>query len=100
MDLDALTRKYMNRFVNEEKLGETFTHMGKFGRVTIFMFTFVPESAVVRTEVCVKAGKLIGFTPEKAPLEDEWGYTAENYEEELTAEDYARIDRYLGGIMA
>jgi len=100
MTLEELTRKYNNRFVDDEKLSETFSHMGKFGRVTVFMFSFDTENATVRTEVCVKGRKLIGFTPEKEPRVDEWSYTAEGYEEDLTEEEYARIDLYLASIMA
>ena len=99
MTLEKLTDKYMNRLTDEEKVGATFAHMGKFGKVTVFMFSFETESALVRTEVCIKGGKIIGFTPEKEPLQDDWGYTAEDYTEEVTAEEFARIDLYLASVL-
>lgn len=100
MTLEELTRKYTDRFVDEEKVSERFTHMGKFGRVLVMMFSFETENAVVRTEVCLKGGKIIGFTPEKEPREDEWGYGTEGYTEEVTEEEFARIDLYLNSVMA
>ncbi len=100
MTLEDLTRKYMNRLTDEEKVSQTFTHMGKFGRVTVFMFSFETESALVRTEVCIKGGKIIGFTPEKEPVQDVWGYTSEDYTEDITEEDFTRIDLYLNSVMA
>lgn len=100
MTLEELTRKYADRFVNEEKVNDTFTHMGKFGKITAFMFTFETENARVQTELCIKGGKIIGLTPEKEPVEDVWGYTAEEYTEEITPEEIFRIDRYLNSVMA
>ena len=100
MTQQDLEQTYINRFLDEEKVSDTFTHMGKFGRMTLFMFTFTTENATVRTELCVKGGKLVGFTPEKEPLVDDWGYTAEDYTEEITEEEYVRIGRYLASVMA
>jgi len=100
MTLNELEAKYTGQFVNEEKISETFTYMGKFGRVIIYMFTFETEHSVVRTEVCLKAGKIIGFTPEKEPLQDVWGFTAEDYEEDVTEEELARIHLYLASVLA
>ena len=100
MTLEELTRKYADRFVNEEKVNDTFTHMGKFGKITAFMFAFETENARVQTELCIKGGKIIGLTPEKEPVEDVWGYTSEEYTEEITPEELFRIDRYLHSVMA
>ena len=100
MTLNELEAKYTGKFVNEEKISETFTYMGKFGRVIIYMFTFETENSVVRTEVCLKAGKIIGFTPEKEPLEDIWGYVSEDYTEDVTEEEFSRINLYLASILA
>ena len=101
MTLDALIQSYMDRPVDMEIIEERFTHMGKFGKITVYGFSFDTENAVINTEVCVKYGKISGFTPEKEPKEDEWGYLPEEaYTEELTDDDCARIGRYLDTILA
>ena len=100
MTQQDLEQAYINRFLDEEKVSDTFTHMGKFGRITAWLFSFESETATVRTEVCVKGGKIIGLTPEKEPLQDDWGYTSEEYEEGLSAEDLSRIQRYLNSVLA
>ena len=100
MTLEELTNAYMDRAVDDEKISQSFTHMGKFGRITAWLFSFESETSTVRTEVCVKGGKIIGLTPEKEPLQDDWGYTPEEYEEGLTAEDLSRIQRYLNSVLA
>ena len=48
----------------------------------------------------MEGGKLIGLTPEKEPRQDDWSYTSEEYEEDLTAEDLSRIRRYLNSVLA
>jgi hypothetical protein len=101
MTLDALTQAYMGRAVDIEIIEERFTHMGKFGKITVYGFSFDTENASIHTEVCVKGGKISGFTPEKEERIDEWGYAPEEaYTEELTDEDCARIARYLDTILA
>lgn len=101
MTLDALTQAYMDRAVDIEIIEERFTHMGKFGKITVYGFSFDTETAAIHTEVCVKQGKISGFTSEKEPREDEWGYPPEeSHTEELTEEDCARIGRYLDSVLS
>ena len=100
MTLELLTQKYVGLPVDIEKTEETFTHMGKFGKVTVYSFSFDTENATVHTEVCVKGGKIVGFTPEKEPRQDEWGYgPEEEFTEEITPEECARVDLYLASIL-
>ena len=40
MTLDALTEAYMGRAVDIEIIEERFTHMGKFGKITVYGFSF------------------------------------------------------------
>ena len=101
MTLEALTQSYMGRAVDIETIEERFTHMGKFGKITVYGFSFDTENASIHTEVCVKSGKISGFTPEKEERIDEWGYPSEEeFTEELTDEDCSRIARYLDTILA
>ena len=101
MTLDALTQAYTDRSVDIEIIEERFTHMGKFGKITVYGFSFDTENATIHTEVCVKHGKVFSFTSEKEPREDEWGYAPEEkFTEELTEEDCFRISRYLDTILA
>ena len=100
MTLEQLTEKYMNRPVNVELIEEKFLHMGKFGKITVYGFTFENDSASVSVEFCVNGGKLTGFTPEKAPRSDEWGYSSEEYSEDFTAEDCSSMDRYFNTILS
>lgn len=101
MTLESLTQKYTGLRVDEERIENAFRHMGKFGKTTGYGFSFETENAVVNVEVCVNRGKIIGFTPEKEPYVDEWGYgSEEEFTEELTPEDCARIDLYLASVLA
>ena len=101
MTLEALIQSYMDRRVDIELIEERFTHMGKFGKITVYGFSFDTENASIHTEVCVKTGKVSGFTSEKEPREDEWGYLPEEeYTEDLTEDDCRRIGRYLDTILA
>lgn len=100
MTFEDVSRKYMDRAVDVERVEQAFRHMGKFGRITGYGFSFETESALIQAEVCVKGGKIVGLTPEKSPRVDEWGYGPEEYEEELTEEDCARLDLYLASVLA
>jgi len=100
MNLEELTQKYTGLAVDGERIEETFRHMGKFGKVTVYGFSFETDNSTVNMEVCVKGGRVVGFTPEKEPREDEWGFGSEEpYEDELTAEECGRIDRYLASVL-
>lgn len=101
MTLDELAAKYANLPVDEERIEKNFRHMGRFGRTTVYTFSFETENAAVTAEVCVKGGRLSGFNPEKEPREDEWGFGAsEPYQEDFTAEECDRLDRYLASVLA
>ena len=100
MTLEQLTEKYMNQSLNVELIEEKFLHMGKFGKITVYGFTFETDTASVSVEFCVKGGKFTGFTPEKTPRNDEWGYTYEEYSEEITSDEYASMDRYFSTILS
>ena len=101
MTLDALTQAYTGQAVDIELIEERFTHMGKFGKITVYGFSFDTENASIHTEVCVRAGKISGFTPEKEPREDDWGYAPEEeFTKELTGDDCRRLARYLDTILA
>lgn len=101
MTPESLMEKYTDRPVDPERIEELFLHMGKFGKMTGYSFSFETDNATVSVEVYVKGGRITGFTPEKEPRVDEWGYGApEEYTEALTAEECSRIDRYLAGILA
>lgn len=101
MDIHDLAQKYTGRGVDGERIEELFRHMGKFGKMTVYGFAFETDNANVSMEVCVKGGKIVGFTPEKEPrVADEWGFGAEEpYTEELTPEECGRIDRYLASVL-
>ena len=100
MTLEELARKYNGLAVDVERTEELFRHMGKFGKVTVYGFSFETDNSTVHMEVCVKGGKIEGFTPEKEPREDEWGFgAAEEFVEELTAEECSRADRYLASVL-
>lgn len=100
MTYEELTRKYTDRAVDPERIEQAFRHMGKFGKITGYGFSFETETATIHAEVCVKGGKIVGFTPEKEPRVDDWGYGPEEYEEEITPEEYARLDLYLASVLA
>lgn len=100
MTYEELTQKYTDRTVDIEHVEQAFRHMGKFGKITGYGFSFETENSVISAEVCVKGNKIVGFTPEKAPRVDDWGYGPEGYEDEITAEEYARLDLYLASILA
>ena len=100
MSLEQLTEKYMNLPVDAELIEEKFLHMGKFGKITVYGFSFDTDCSRISVEFCVKGGKFAGFTPEKEPLSDEWGYSFEEYSEEFTPDECSRIDRYFATILA
>ncbi len=101
MTLEELAKKYDNAPVNEDRVASTFHSMGKFGQIFVHTFSFDTENASVSAEVCIKHGKMVGFTPEKSPRQDEWGFDAgEAFTEELTQDDLLRLDQYLGSVLA
>ena len=100
MTVEQLTEKYMNLPVDIERIEEKFLHMGKFGKITVYGFSFETDGSSVSVEFCVKAGKFAGFTPEKEPRSDEWGYSLEEYTEEFTSDECSRIGRYFDTILA
>lgn len=101
MTLEELNRKYENLPVDGEQIGEVFAYMGRFGRNTLYSFSFETDNASIQAELCVKDGRIIGINPEKEPREEEWGYPAEEpYTEELTDEDCRRMDRYIASVLA
>ena len=101
MTLEELAIKYENARVNEDRLNAVFRNMGKFGPMFVYGFSFETDNAAVSAEVCIKHGKMVGFTPEKTPRQDEWGYDAgEDFTEELTADDLHRLDQYLASVLA
>lgn len=101
MTLDELAIKYDSAPVNEDRVNAVFRSMGKFGPIFVHTFSFDTDNATISAEVCIKHGKMIGFTPEKAPRQDEWGFDAgEGFTEELTDEELGRLDQYLGSVLA
>ena len=101
MTLEELAAKYDGAAVSEERVNATFRSMGKFGQIFVHTFSFETDNAAISAEVCIKHGKMVGFTPEKTPRQDEWGFDAgEDFAEELTPEDLDRLDRYLGSVLA
>ena len=100
MTIEQLTEKYMNLPVDTERIEEQFLHMGKFGKLTVYGFSFETDSSCVSVEFCVKGGKFAGFTPEKEPRDDEWGYSLEEYSEDFTSDECSRMDRYFSTILA
>ena len=101
MTLEELAAKYDGAPVSEERVSATFRSMGKFGQIFVHLFSFDTDNATISVEVCIKHGKMIGFTPEKAPRQDEWGFDAgEDFTEELTPEDLGRLDQYLSSVLA
>ena len=102
MLLEDLSKKYADLPVDEERIEQNFRHMGRFGRTTVYGFSFETENAKISAELCVKSGKISGFMPEKEPREvDEWFFgTVEAYQEEFTPEECARLDRYLASVLA
>lgn len=102
MTLDDLSKKYADLPVDEERIEQNFRHMGRFGRTTVYGFSFETENAKISAELCVKGGKISGFMPEKEPREeDAWFFgTVEAYQEEFTSEECARLDRYLASVLA
>ena len=102
MTMDELAKKYADRVVDEERIEQNFRHMGRFGRTTVYALSFETDNAAVAAEVCVKSGRISGFSAEKEPREaDEWGFgEAEPYEEEFTAEECSRLERFLASVLA
>lgn len=102
MTLEDLVQTYTHRPVDTQQAEQIFRHMGRFGRTTVYSFSFETENARISAELCVKDGKITGFMPEKEPLEaDEWSFLpAEPYQDAFTAEECARLDRYLASVLA
>ena len=101
MTLEELAAKYDGAHVSEDRVNTIFRPMGKFGQIFVHLFSFDTDNATVSVEVCIKHGKMVGFTPEKTPRQDEWGFDAgEDFTAELTPEDLDRLDRYLGSVLA
>jgi len=101
MTMDELAVKYADLPVDEERIEKNFRHMGRFGRTTVYALSFETENATVTAEVCVKSGRLSGFNPEKEPRVDEWAFgETKPYSEDFTAEECARLDRYLASVLA
>lgn len=101
MTLEELSTKYDNARVSEDRVSAVFRSMGKFGPIFVHTFSFDTENATVTTEVCIKHGKMVGFTPEKTPRQDEWGFDAgEEFTEDLTEDDLIRLDQYLASVLA
>ena len=100
MTIEDLLQKYTGLAVDTEKADELLRHMGKFGKITVYSFSFETDTATISVEACIKAGKFSSFTPEKEKRIDEWGYSTEEYTEEFTAEECSRIDKYFFSILA
>ena len=101
MTLEELAIKYDNAPVSEDRVNTVFRSMGKFGQIFVHTFSFDTDNATVSAEVCIKHGKMVGFTPEKNPRQDEWGFDAgEDFTEDLTPEEIDRLDQYLASVLA
>lgn len=100
MTLQEVEQKYTGRFVDEDRLEYNFKMMGKFGKVSVYTFSFNTDDYTISAEVCVEKGKIIGVVPEKELRDDGWGINPDAGPDEILPEEYDTIALYMDSVVA
>ena len=100
MTAQELEQKYIGRMTDEDKLNDQFHMMGKFGKASMYTFSFNTYGYTISADICIECGKITGIVPEKEEREDEWGYVPEDASPDIQPEEYDTIARYLESVVA
>ncbi len=100
MTMEQIEEKYIGRRVNQNRLDLNFRMMGKFGRASMYDFSFHTSDYKISTDVCIERGRITGIVPDKEQREDDWGRNPDPGPEEIQPEEYDTIARYLDCVLA
>lgn len=100
MTEQQLEQKYIGKKTDEDKLNDQFQMMGKFGKASMYTFSFRTYGYTVSVDICIEFGKITGIVPGKEECADEWGYIPEDASPDVQPEEYDTIARYLDSVIA
>ncbi len=100
MTLQEIEEKFVGRTVDEDKLNYYFDMMGRFGKASMYTFSFNTQDYTISTDVCVERGRITGIVTEKEQREDDWGYNPEPGPSEMQPEEYETLAKYLNCVVA
>ena len=99
MTQQDIEEKFIDREVDEERLEYHFKMMGKFGKASMYTFSFNTDDYTISAEVCVENGRLVGIVPDKEARDDGWGINPDAGPEEIQPEEYDTMAMYLNCVV-
>ncbi|MGN1013919.1 MAG: hypothetical protein ACI4PM_01020 [Butyricicoccus sp.] len=99
MTQQDIEEKFIGRAINEEGLDYYFKMMGKFGKASMYTFSFNTDDYTISAEVCVENGKLVGVVPDKELRDDGWGVNPDAGPAEIQPEEYDTMAMYLNCVV-
>ena len=96
---EQLEQKFIGREVDEDRLNYYFTMMGRFGKSSMYTFSFHTEGYTISADVCVEQGRITGIVPEKEPREDEWGRVPDPGPADIQPEEYESMAMYFQSVV-
>lgn len=99
MTFEQLEQKFIGREVDEDRLNYYFTMMGRFGKASMYTFSFHTEGYTISADVCVEQGRITGIVPEKEPREDEWGSVPDPGPADIQPEEYESMAMYFQSVV-
>lgn len=100
MTKQEMEEKYIGCMTDEDKLNDHFYMMGKFGKASMYTFSFHTYGYTISVDICIEYGRITGIVPEKEEHADEWGYVPEDGSPDIQPEEYDTIARYLNSVTA
>lgn len=99
MTQQDIEEKFIGREINEDGLDYYFKMMGKFGKASMYTFSFNTDDYTISAEVCVENGKLVGVVPDKELRDDGWGVNPDAGPVEIQPEEYDTMAMYLNCVV-
>lgn len=95
MTMQELEEKYIDREIDEDRLDYHFKMMGKFGKASMYTFSFHTDDYTISADLCIERGKITGIVPDKEQRDDGWGLNPNAGPTEILPEEYDTIAMYL-----
>ena len=99
MTMQELEQKYIDREVDEGRLNYYFKMMGKFGRASMYTFSFNTDDYTISADICIEHGTITGIVPEKEQRDDGWGFNPNPGPKEIQPEEYDTLAKYLDSVV-
>ena len=99
MTMQELEEKYIDREVDEGRLNYYFQMMGKFGRASMYTFSFHTDDYTISADICIERGRITGIVPDKEQRDDGWGFNTDAGSEEILPGEYDTLAMYLDSVV-